>query len=52
LFAGLLVAYFLVASVLGYWWQPIGSREIAIQMRGNVPFAVVGPGGVHTDISP
>ena len=43
--------WFILSATLGYWLENVDTRQIALQLRGNQPVAVVGP-GVHTDLTP
>ena len=46
-----IAAFALFSAIFGYWFEGVGSREVAIQMHAGQPIAVVGP-GVYTDLQP
>lgn len=48
---GVVALFWLISTVLGYWLEGVGSREVAIQMHAGQPIGVVGP-GVYTDLAP
>lgn len=47
----LVIVFFVLHSILGYWLEGVGSKEVGIQMHAGQPIRVVGPGN-YTDMTP
>ncbi len=44
-----LIVLIILHSILGYWFEGVSSKEVAIQMHAGQPVAVVGPGN-YSDV--